>query len=309
MKKIWKFLVHHVQEDFNLRVYLLTFLFLAASVYVNYRYDFEDTFLDTQKGFLKFFYYFLFYGFAYYSTMAIVFFSKKGSTFFRERDFWIRSVLVLAALSLDGSQPYLHSLVNALAPAQLNYWVYKVANNLIGFVNILLPLLLFHRFYDHNQKHYYGLQVRHFDTRPYFMLLLIMLPLIVAASFEPSFVKQYPMYKVTSAHTYLGVPEWVTVACYELAYGLDFITVEFLFRGFMVIGMMHVVGRNAVLAMAVTYCYLHFGKPAGEAVSSIYGGYILGVVAYETKGVWGGVIVHVGIAWLMELVAYLQKLR
>jgi membrane protease YdiL (CAAX protease family) len=115
------------------------------------------------------------------------------------------------------------------------------------------------------------------------------------------------MYKNSSAHLYMNLPEWVTVAGYEIAYGLDFITVEYLFRGFMVIGMMAILGRGAVLTMAVVYCVLHFGKPAGEAISSAFGGYILGVVAYETRSVWGGIIVHMGIAWMMELVAFGQK--
>ena len=83
---------------------------------------------------------------------------------------------------------------------------------------------------------------------------------------------------------------------------------EFFFRGFLVIGMISLLGRGAVLPMACVYCFLHFGKPMGEAISSIFGGYILGVVAYETRGIWGGVIVHVGIAWLMELAAFTQKL-
>ena len=116
------------------------------------------------------------------------------------------------------------------------------------------------------------------------------------------------MYKTSGAHIHLGVPEWVTAATYEIAYGLDFITVEYLFRGFMVIGMMSVLGRGSVLSMAVIYCFLHFGKPAGEAISSIVGGYILGVVAYETQSIWGGIIVHMGIAWMMEAIAFLHKI-
>lgn len=115
------------------------------------------------------------------------------------------------------------------------------------------------------------------------------------------------MYKTSEAHLYLEVPEYITVMIYELAYGLDFVTVEFLFRGFMVIGLMHVVGRRAVLAMAVVYCFLHFGKPAGEAISSIFGGYILGVIAFETRSIWGGIIVHLGIAWMMEIIGFVQR--
>jgi len=51
---------------------------------------------------------------------------------------------------------------------------------------------------------------------------------------------------------------------------------------------------------------LHFGKPIGEAISSIFGGYVLGVIALNTKSIVGGSIVHIGVAWLMELFAYLQ---
>jgi membrane protease YdiL (CAAX protease family) len=174
---------------------------------------------------------------------------------------------------------------------------------------IIIPILLFYYWKERDEKHIYGLQSKNFDKKPYIILLLLMIPLIVAASFTKGFQIQYPMYKTSDAHLYFNVPEWVTTAGYEVAYGFDFVSVEFLFRGFMVIGMMTVLGRGAVLSMAVVYCFLHFGKPAGEAISSIFGGYILGVVAYETKSIWGGIMIHIGIAWSMELTAYLQHLR
>lgn len=75
----------------------------------------------------------------------------------------------------------------------------------------------------------------------------------------------------------------------------------------MVLGMAVVMGRAAIVPMVVTYAFLHFGKPAGEAVSSIFGGYILGVIAYQSQSIFGGVLIHVGVAWLMELAAYMQK--
>jgi hypothetical protein len=179
---------------------------------------------------------------------------------------------------------------------------------MVSFLTVFFPLLIFYYLWERHDRSVYGLQPRQFDARPYFAMLLFMLPLIIAASFHPSFMKQYPMYKSSFAHVYLGVGEWVTVAGYETAYALDFITVELLFRGFFVLGMLAFIGRGAVLSMAVVYCSLHFGKPMGEAISSVVGGYILGVIAFETRSVWGGVIVHMGIAWLMETVAFLQKL-
>jgi membrane protease YdiL (CAAX protease family) len=84
--------------------------------------------------------------------------------------------------------------------------------------------------------------------------------------------------------------------------------VELCFRGFFVIGMSSILGREAVVPMAVFYCTIHFGKPGLEAVSSLFGGYILGAVTYQTRSIWGGVIVHMGLAWMMELAAYLSKI-
>jgi membrane protease YdiL (CAAX protease family) len=178
----------------------------------------------------------------------------------------------------------------------------------MGVFTMILPLLLIYVKYDRDQQHLYGLAPKRFDVKPYFIMLGFMLPLIIAASFLPSFLKQYPMYETSRAHLYMEIPEWMTVAGYEIAYALNFVSIEFFFRGFLIIGMIRVLGRGAVLPMACVYCFLHFGKPMGEAISSIFGGYILGIIAYETRGVWGGVIVHVGIAWLMEFVAYGQKL-
>ncbi|WP_276374684.1 CPBP family intramembrane glutamic endopeptidase [Chryseolinea sp. H1M3-3] len=306
MKKIWKYLVQHIKEDFNAKQYSFVFVFVAVALFINYKFNFDDLVLKSQRGFTKFIYYFLFYATAYYVTLIIASVFAKIQ-FFRNKTFWIKSVVGLSALSLDSSVPFLRDWISELFDPSLQFWAYKVVVNLIGAFTVLLPLFVVYLFFDAKEKHYYGLHPKRFDTRPYFQMLMIMLPIMIAASFLPSFLKQYPMYKVSPAHLTLGVPEWVTVAIYEFAYGFDFITVEFLFRGFMVIGMINILGRHAVLAMAVTYCFLHTGKPLGEAISSIFGGYLLGVIAYETKSVWGGVIVHVGIAWMMEIIGFTQK--
>ncbi|NJM25225.1 MAG: CPBP family intramembrane metalloprotease [Bacteroidia bacterium] len=221
----------------------------------------------------------------------------------------MKTLLGIAILSLDSGFPYMRDLVSAMVPDRASYWAYKVGINAMSFVTVLLPAGVFYVVADRTKSRFYGLAQFRFDWKPYVTMLLIMLPLITAASFLPSFRNFYPMYPVTPAHEALGTPVWVPTLIYELAYGADFITVEFLFRGFFVIGMIPLLGRNAVLPMVAVYCLLHFGKPAGEAISSIAGGFILGVVAYETRSIWGGVAVHVGIAWLMELAAWLQQRR
>jgi hypothetical protein len=308
MKKIWHYLQHHVREDFNAGYYSVVAAFLIISVALNYTFDFEDSHLDAMTGYSKFFAYLLFYGIPYFITVYAYSFFYKRKDIFSSPDFWKKSVFGITLMALDGSMPFLQNAISALFHPHMQYWAYKVGVNAISFFIVLIPILIFYHVYDRTEKHIYGLNARKFDTTPYFAMLLIMLPLLVAASFDETFLRQYPMYKPSRAHLYMDVPEWFTIGAYEFAYGLDFITVEYLFRGFLVIGMASVLGRGAVVPMVVIYCFLHFGKPAGEAISSIAGGYVLGVIAYETKSVWGGIIVHMGIAWMMEGIAFVQKM-
>lgn len=306
MKKIWNYLIQHLREDFQIKRYGLVAILLSIAIYLNFKYDFEDSFLDAQEGFTKFIYYFLFFSAAYYTVVLICTEGTKPSFWF-DKTFWIKSVLALAALSLDSSLPFLRPMVNELVTKDLQLWVYKVCVNLISLLTIFLPFLIYYFIWDKKEKHVYGLNSRQFDARPYFIMLGIMIPLMIAASFHPSFIRQYPMYRGGHAAEALDVSVWVTTGIYELVYGIDFVTVEFFFRGFLVIGMMSLIGRKAVISMAAVYCLIHFGKPPGEAISSIFGGYILGVIAYETKSIWGGIIVHVGIAWAMELIGFIQR--
>lgn len=308
MKKIWSFLKQHVIVDFNPFYYGFIAIFLTACIYYNYKVDFEDGFLDQQEGFIKFLYFFLTNLFAYLVPVLAYAFFSNNKTFLLSPEFWVKSLLALALLSFDRCTFFIDDFAHAFFQPKMHRWVSKISNNLMGIFTMILPLLLLYRVYNRSERHLYGLAPKKFDVKPYFTMLAIMLPLIVVASFLPSFLNEYPMYKSSRAHLQFNVPEWVTVAVYEISYALNFVSIEFFFRGFLIVGMISLLGRGTVVPMACVYCFLHFGKPMGEAISSIFGGYILGVVAYETRGIWGGVIVHVGIAWLMELAAFTQKL-
>jgi hypothetical protein len=157
-----------------------------------------------------------------------------------------------------------------------------------------------------DKRPFYGLTTKTFSLRPYVLMLLLMIPLIAAASTQPDFLYTYPKLKHiqylqhtgTGAHTFL----------YELSYGSDFFTIELFFRGFLVLAFARWVGKDAILPMAMFYCTIHFGKPMGECISSFFGGLLLGIVTYHTRSIFGGLLVHVGIAWLMEIGGYLGNI-
>lgn len=307
MQTIINYIKNHIREDFNFQFYLSITIFLAITITINYIYDFENSIIDAYHGKeIRILYYFMFYGFAYYFTCILYAWCYKKQNILRSWKFWLISLFGLTLLSFDGAFHYHFILVSNYFPAELQYFAIKCFNKFTSFFSILLPLLFIYLFIKRNNQGFYGLSLRNTNWKTNLLLLLIIAPVIIAASFHESFIDFYPTYKSSSAHVYFGVDEWLTMLLYELFYGWDFVAVELLFRGFFVIGMVSILGRGAIIPMVVIYTFLHFGKPLGEAVSSIFGGYILGVIAFYGRQIMTGVTIHLGIAWLMELMAYLQ---
>jgi hypothetical protein len=106
----------------------------------------------------------------------------------------------------------------------------------------------------------------------------------------------------------LGWNRWQVIGLFELCYANDFLGVESMFRGALVVGMARWLGRRAVLPMVMTYMCIHLGKPDLELCSSVVGGYLLGVLAWRTSHLWGGIIIHLGIAMFFEAVGIFRLL-
>ena len=167
----------------------------------------------------------------------------------------------------------------------------------IHFVILSSILFFTWKLFDNDQP-FYGIKFKGINWKPYWLMLLLMVPLIATASTQPDFLAMYPKIKTVTegADTTL----WQKIL-FELSYGSDFISIELFFRGFLILAFIKYAGKDAILPMACFYCTIHFGKPLGECISSYFGGIILGVVVYHTRSILGGLIVHLGIAWMMEI--------
>jgi hypothetical protein len=307
VRKIWDMLRNHLREDFNWRLYTLIAVFLGICITTNYAINLENAVIDRHAGKpIRILLYFLLYSTAYYggAIPAIAFAGK--TELFRSKKFWIWSLAGLIILSANVGFPYNTQLVGLITDnSRLFTWAYRIVANLSNFLCSALPLFILA--YVLKDKELFGVNRLRVDLSPYYQILLVLAPMIAIASFEPGFKNYYPSYKTNNVAEAMNWPEFVPPLLYEIAYGLDFFNVEFMFRGFLVIGMSKVLGKEAILPMVCAYCFLHFGKPIGECVSSVFGGYVLGVVAFYTRNIWGGVMVHIGLAWMMEVAAFLQK--
>jgi hypothetical protein len=188
-----------------------------------------------------------------------------------------------------------------------NYRSYVYWNHVIYWPALLLiitaMLFICWQLFDRGQP-FYGITTKQLVWKPYFIMLLIMVPLIAAASTQPDFLRMYPKLKMITGSN-IDAWSWWHKLLFELSYGSDFFTIELFFRGFLILAFAKWAGKDAILPMACFYCTIHFGKPLAECISSYFGGMLLGIVVYHTRSIFGGLMVHLGIAWLMELGGYI----
>ncbi|MEK7771726.1 MAG: CPBP family intramembrane glutamic endopeptidase [Pseudomonadota bacterium] len=172
---------------------------------------------------------------------------------------------------------------------------------------VLVPLVILYKILP-AQSSFWGMTLRDVRWQPYCLMLALMVPLIIFASTQADFLNAYPRLKqVAFIEPYTGNLLWYQLL-YEISYGIDFITVELFFRGFLVFAFIRYAGPAALLPMATFYCSIHFGKPLFECISSFFGGLILGIIAHRTQSIVGGLAMHLGIAWMMEIGGYAGNL-
>lgn len=149
-----------------------------------------------------------------------------------------------------------------------------------------------------------GLKLEGVRWAPYWIMLAAAIPLVSFAATQADFLLTYPKLRGFLS-LQPGGSSWWKAILFELCYGSDFLTIELFFRGFLVVFLSRWIGPAAILPMAVFYCSIHFGKPLLECISSYLGGILLGIFAYYSRSIFGGILVHLGLAWMMELAAWI----
>jgi hypothetical protein len=148
----------------------------------------------------------------------------------------------------------------------------------------------------------YGFTLRGFSRYiPMYLIMFgVMLPILIGVSFSERFYNHYPLY-------YGAGESFLSLSIWEISYGLYFLALEFFLRGFMVFALARYIGSYAIFVMVIPYVMIHFGKPFAETVGSIIAGIALGTLSLRTRSIFGGVFIHIAIAWGMDILALLQK--
>jgi membrane protease YdiL (CAAX protease family) len=176
----------------------------------------------------------------------------------------------------------------------LGFWV---ATRALGFV--LVPAMVSRLWLRRRGELGLRLPAQLGQLKPYLLLFVLVLPLLVVAGLQPEFRSYYPFYRRAGE-------SWLDFGAWELLYAFQFFCVEFFFRGFLLGATRRSLGSYAVLAAMVPYCMVHFTKPVLEVLGAIPAGIVLGLLALSARSIWGGVLLHVAVALTMDVLALSQ---
>jgi membrane protease YdiL (CAAX protease family) len=140
------------------------------------------------------------------------------------------------------------------------------------------------------------------DAWIYVLMFAVVAPLVVLVSFDSHFQETYPFYTLAE-----GERLWPRFWAWEVMYFVQFLSLEFFFRGFLVHGTRQRLGYYSIFVMMVPYCMIHFGKPMPETFGAIIAGIALGSLSLKARSIWLGVAIHVSVALSMDFASLWQQ--
>jgi len=184
--------------------------------------------------------------------------------------------------------------------ADLYAYVWWSCINVVGFVVMSLACIKW--ILKDDLKYYHvGWGSTHRHWKGYLALLSSILILVVLVTvFGKDFAEYYPFYRLAGRSAF-------DLLVWEVAYVIQFIALEFFFRGFLLGACKRQLGSNAIFVMMLPYLMFHFPKLWLEASGALFFGLFLGMLALRSRSIWGGVIVHVCIAVSMDLAALIKR--
>ena len=191
-------------------------------------------------------------------------------------------------------------------------WDHEWLSYLVGFVLVVgIPVVLI-KFVYRERLRDYGLGLPRRDRWGLTLvssalLLAVSLPVFYLGARDPGMRAEYPLYRGQFA----SLAQFLT---YEAGYLLFFVTIEFIFRGYLLFGLFRlrdrgalpgvtgvpgpfVFGYYAVFIAMLSYTAWHLGKPVPELWGTLVWGIAAGTIALATETILPIILVH----WLLNV--------
>lgn len=177
------------------------------------------------------------------------------------------------------------------------YWYWGLSS---FFFRVFIPLLCIWFWFKESPREYGFRMWEKGHGWVYFGFFVLMVPILVVMSFTKDFQNKYPFWD------HAGESIWHFIA-YQFSYGLQFVSLEAFFRGFIIFALFKKFGYYGVMIMVIPYCMIHFGKPIPETLGAIIAGIVLGYLALKSKSWIPGALLHWGVGITMDAACILQR--
>lgn len=183
---------------------------------------------------------------------------------------------------------------------ELGHLLFWVCACVLGYVALPVCYLMLsgRRLSDY----YLGVSGSIEHARVYLIILFPISLIVFWVSYWSSFQEIYPFYTLAGRSLF-------DLVVWELAYGVQFASLEFFFRAFMLESLRKSLGYGSIAFMLIPYCMIHFQKTFVESAGSLFAGLLLGFLAMRGRSIWGGVFVHWFVAVEMDLLSLAQSGR
>lgn len=297
----FKYIKDYYTSTFKLAYFLIVSAMLSVILFLNYTHHSILPVVNDYPWVLRFSWFYFLYLIPFASAFLLQLFYYPDTRFFKNKYFIAFLLLAPAYFSFRVNFNFHQPLVNMIWKGDEAIFWQRCCDWIVRAL-VVITLVFFTWYYTREKDQpLYGI-TKLYNSQSYFFVLLWMIPLIAFAAVQPDFMHMYPRAQAIAPlhlankglHYYL----------FELCYAFDFLSIEFFFRGFLIIGFVRICGAQCIVPAACFYCCIHLGKPMAEAISSFAGGLLLGIISYNTKNIKGGLILHLGIAAMMELAGF-----
>ncbi len=175
----------------------------------------------------------------------------------------------------------------------------------------IFPAIILKYFYHEKIKEY-GMNFNNFSRCLKLVLFLVPI-LVVLCWFSAKNVKvinEYPLVKnipkSMPGKTFGNIYLFLVI---ELFYFLYYIGWEFLFRGFIVLGLVKckLPVLVPIVIQTIASTLLHYNKPETEILMALTAGFILGYFVYKYKTIWFAVLIHFITGLLIDIFVIIRN--
>ena len=203
-------------------------------------------------------------------------------------------------------------------------WHNQLASFIVGFLLLVVVPCCIIKFVFKEKLSEYGLGWPKENNRrkqavfAFFLIMGVAIIPFYLSTFNPGMQGEYPLFGEVITRG-----DWGAFIIYELVYLLFFVVIEFIYRGYLLLGLFKIkdiealkdvkgikgpliFGIYAILIQMLSYTMWHIAKPVPELIGTVFWGIGTGAVVLKTRTIWPVIIAHWLLCVFLDIVVWLN---